>query len=113
MIGYDLSRAGFSRLFKRNALLRPRRIDHSRLTVFKIAERVLHHIADAINHFNGKRADAVQRDFHGIIGDEFRLRCHNGSPRRGLRHFVLGALSVVIVFNIGNDERLHKFFYKG
>ena len=112
MIGNYFFRAGFSRRFKRNALLRPWSVHHSRLTVLKVSERVRNHISHTVYHFYGKRTDSVKSYLHRVVGNKFRLGRHYGSSCGRLRHFILRALFVIIVFNIRKNECFHKLFYK-
>ena len=112
MIRYHLLRADFRRLVKRHAFLRPRRHHHARLVALEVSERLGHDIAHTVDHLHGERRAAVERHFDRIVRDKFRLRRHHGFSRRRLRHFILGALSVVIVFDVRNHKRFHEFLNK-
>ena len=112
MVCYNLLRADFRRLVKGHAFLRPRRHHHARLVALEVSKCFGHDIAYAVDHLHGECRAAVERYLDRIVRDEFRLRRHHGFARRGLRHFILGALSVIIVFDVRNHKRFHEFLNK-
>ena len=112
MLLYNLARAHLRRRLKGHTLARPRGHYHARFVVLLTAECLGNDIAYAVYHLHKKRSTAVERYLHGFIGNEFRLCRHDGFACGALRHLVLGALAVIIVFDIRYDERLHEFFDK-
>ncbi len=113
MLRNDLLRADFGSGVKRNFMVEPRGVDHARFVALNIAERARHDVADAVNHAYGKRCVVGQMHFHGIFGNEFRFGGHDGAPRRGLRHLVYRAVMHSALFNVWQDQRIHKAFDKG
>ena len=108
----DFFSSDLCRAVKRHTFVGPRCHNHSNLTVFVISKRFGNDVTYAVYHLAGKFFSAVESDGHGFVRNKFRLCCHNGLACRRLRHFVLCALFIVLVCDIGNDDRFHKFFYK-
>ena len=102
MLPDDAAGAGFGGQVKRDLAVEPGTLDQARSLVFLMAERAVHHVADAVDEPRLEAAAARKLEFDGFLGDELRLRCHDGAPGGGLGQFVLGAGALCFVFDAGS-----------
>ena len=110
---HDLARAQLGRLGHGQLLVRPRRGDHARHAVLRCADRAVDHVADRVDQANRKRRRAVRRDLDGLLGDEFRLGGHDRLARAALRQLVAGALALIKILDVRDDQLLHQALDKG
>ncbi len=112
MVGDDLACAVFSRLRKRHFFVAPRSIHQSVGIPFFKTLRALKRITDAIH--KPELCSAARRKFYvnASVRHKLRLGRHNSLAVRRLRQFVDYALLVIIVLQIRQDHRLHKFCNK-
>jgi len=113
MLGYNLSRADLSRLFKGNIIIKPRGADHPRHIVFHVAGSAPHHIAYAIHHPDPDLRPFLQRKYSRFIGDEFRLGGHDGGPCSALGQFVRKPRFFMLIRHTRQHQHIHKAFDEG
>ena len=71
-----------------------------------------YNVAHTVDHAHLHFGLFTQSDFDGFVGDELRFRCHNGFSGGTLGQFILCALLTVHVFDVGDDQQIHKLFNK-
>ena len=101
MFCYNLLCSYFRRHIKRNRILEPRRVNHSRLIALYVAESARNNIAYAVNKTDVHCRSIVNFNFNALFGDEFWLGRHYGASRRGLRQLVVCSLLLIGLSNVG------------
>ena len=113
MLAYNLSRTDFCGSSEWHRLLAPRSVYHSVYSVLFSAERTVNNVADTVNKLYVKAYGVANRYFHSVIGNEFRLGCHNSPSACTLRSLIGSSFSVKLVFNIRYNYAVKKSVYKG
>ena len=69
MLPDDAAGAGFGGQVKRDLVVEPGALDQARSLVFLMAERAVHHVADAVDEPRLEAAAARKLEFDGFLGD--------------------------------------------
>ena len=86
---------------------------HPGHAVFLRAHRAVHHVAHGVDQPHPQLCDPVRGNLHRLLGDELRLRSHDGLPGTALGQLISGALLAIGVGDAGNHQLLHNPFDEG
>ena len=110
---HDLFRPQLRRFRHGNLMVVPGGGHHPRHAVFLRAHRAVHHVAHGVDQPHPQLCDPVRGNLHRLLGDELRLRSHDGLPGAALGQLISGALLAIGVGDAGNHQLLHNPFDEG
>ena len=113
VLGDDLPGPHLRRLGHGDLVIEPGGGHHPLQLPLHLPHRPGDHIAHAVDQPYPEGHAPLHRHAGGLLGDELGLRRHNGPAGAALGQLIPGPLPAVDIFDVGDDQRLHKALDEG